>query len=81
MLIRKEQLIAMLQAIDGNPLVLIEKDGGEYWGMYHDTPEVVVEQVPCETQETVFVGHNGDTTGASKFVPLEDAERRYIVLK
>jgi hypothetical protein len=87
MLIRKNDLIAMLQAIEGNPLVVIEKDGGPYWGTYHVPPNIEIEKVyalgkPADNVEPVlFVGHPGDTTGDSKFVGVEDDENRYLVLK
>jgi hypothetical protein len=80
MIARKEDLIAALQAIEGNPVIVIEKDGGEYWGTFYEFPQVEVEQVhPSHPQ--VLVGHHGDTSGKTKFVPLEDDQNRYLVLK
>jgi hypothetical protein len=77
--IRKDDLIAMLQAIEGNPVIVMEKDGGEYWGTYLEAPELTEARLHQVCDNQLFIGHQGDTSGRSKYVTLDDS--RYVVIK
>ena len=77
--IRKEELIARLQALEGNPYVVLNQDGGEHWGNYVDNLDIAIEKVvPIEGEAVrpLQIGHPG---GKCDYVNVEE-DMAYIVL-
>jgi hypothetical protein len=61
---KKKEFLAMIEAelaaLSDDDEVLIECDGGDYWGEYYAHPKIVIE--PGHLPEIgVPIGHPGDT--------------------
>ena len=60
-LMTKKDLIAALDALGDDDLVLIKCDGGQYWGHYLEVPWVMVVTVTHGVIDGQLIGHPGGT--------------------
>lgn len=78
--IRKDDLIAMLQALPGNPVMVVNNDGGEYWGYYFTSPELVVKTAHPEYNH-ISIGHPKPSAGEIAPDVNLDETRTYVIIK
>jgi hypothetical protein len=76
--ITKKDLLTLIENLDDDDVIVVKRDGGDYWGDYVDVPDIKIIEVNYNGGvEGKYLGHPGMYNNNN--IPLQDGKKVLLI--